>query len=336
MVAALAGCYEPTPADKGFKCTGDNDYLCPDGLSCDRVAGLCVSRLPDMQLIPSDLGFMVDASGPVAPRSCDERVTHGAFSGLAPLTSLNTAADELSISISADGSRIFYQSSGAIMTATLSGKSAGAPTVVNIAGAPAAFRGGSVNADGSYWFAGDDGAGGPTSLFQAKGTLPNLTATAQALPTTATQQSMCAFHDPVFRDGSSANDLYIAYALGGCGTPPYIAQGASGKQLGAFFAAFPTAGFRFPSLLSGGLTMIVGGNAPTRRLFYATRPGTDQTMTDTTWVGPTALPLGGIADSASQDWQAVVSPDCSKLYLVSVRAGGVGGADLYVADIAAQ
>src|SRR5207302_9861997 len=66
---ALAGCYLPSPADKGFKCTGDNNYLCPEGQSCDRSAGLCVSHQPDLALVPSDLGFALDLSGPPAPRT---------------------------------------------------------------------------------------------------------------------------------------------------------------------------------------------------------------------------------------------------------------------------
>jgi hypothetical protein len=35
-----AGCYDPNPADKGFKCDKSTNYLCPEGLVCDYDVGL--------------------------------------------------------------------------------------------------------------------------------------------------------------------------------------------------------------------------------------------------------------------------------------------------------
>jgi hypothetical protein len=209
---------------------------------------------------------VVLAPPPAGARSCDERVIAGAFSNLVSIATVNTAADETAISVTADGAMLFYQSAGTVMTATLSGKTASAPTVLNIAGAPAIIRGGSVNADGSYWFAGDDGAGGATSLFQAKGTLPNFTAIALAQPTTATLQTMCPFTDPIFRDGSSANDLYVTFRLSGCQGLLYVAGGMSNKQIGAFVSAFSQPGLQHATLLPGGLTMLASTTTSTPAL----------------------------------------------------------------------
>ena len=130
------------------------------------------------------------------------------------------------------------------------------------------------------------GAGLVSNLAHPGG---NLTAVASAYPLAA----RCTFTDPVFLDRMPTSELYLSYALGGCGTAPLIARGAVGKQIGAFYAAFAGSGYRAPSASPSGLTLLVGSTPPwPRRLWFATRTNTDESMGDTQWSGPVVLPLG--------------------------------------------
>jgi len=331
LAAGLVACYGPNPADGAFTCTADNGYLCPDGLTCDRAAMLCVKKIaPDLgggDALPHFDGTPFNTA-----RTCEQRVQQGAFSNLVRLGGLSTAADEASIALTSG--HILWLSNGTPMTATISGKTAGAPSAVTITGTPAVttFTGGSFAKDGSYWFGGNAGPSTPTYLYKATGTLPSLTATAQPQPVA----TGCPFFDPTFTESDPAQELYISYPLAGCNMPQgrsiSVDQGVLGKNLGTFYIAFPAYGFRSPFVMPGGTTMIVASDGAGAQLFYSTRMSSG---TDAAWTAPQPIPMGAIG-AGTRDVQAVVSADCATIYIASERAGGAGGLDLYAADIAAQ
>jgi hypothetical protein len=330
IVLALGGCYSPSPQDRGFKCDPSQGSICPEGLYCDPVLGLCVAQLVNHDMGLGDLHRSFDLNIAPGPRSCDDRVAAGAFSGVTNLGDANSPGDETSISVTSDGTRIYFMSDSTLMTAALtSAKAAGAASPVTITGGPAIVQGGAVAKDGTFWFAGSDTASGPntnTQLYTGHFVDPtHLTVDGAHLP-----QGKCPFTDPALLDGDPAKELYVSYPLAGCTEPvgPYIAQGLVDKQIGAFIGALAAPGFRAPSLLPGGLTMLFSSVGAGARLSYAQRPSQDAL-----WTGPTTLP--GLGASV-RDVQAVVSADCSVLWVVSERAGGHGGLDLWAADIAPQ
>jgi hypothetical protein len=333
--AAVVGCYQVSAVNGGWKCNADNNYQCPEGLECDRrpEAELCVSRLPDL-FSGQDGGFSVDLFGYMPPTSCDIAVRAGRFSNLTNLGAVNTAADEAQLALTPDGTRLYFMRGGQLMTSALNapdGKSAAAAVAVLVPNAPAQLLGGSIASDGTYWFTGSvDGV--TAALFSAPKTAdPTMFGAAVG---SGIVTSSCLFFEPVFLDGRASSELYLASPLGACSAPPFIARGAASKQLGAFYGAFSQPGFRAPSLTAGGLTLIFSSAPPgPRRLSFATRVSTDDTVGDTQWAGPVTMPLGSIGSPSGGDWQAIVSPSCATLYLVADRAGGAGGADLWAADI---
>jgi hypothetical protein len=330
LAVGMVACFNPTPADGAWTCTMDEGYVCPSGLTCDRNAGLCVTRVP-ADLSGGDSLPNFDGTPFKTPRTCEQRVQQGAFSGLVNLgTGVNTANDETSLTV--DGTQIIYLSNGAPMTATLSSpKTAGAGSALTISATTAItnFFGGSFAKDGSYWFAGL--AGGTYSLYKATGSGTSWSATPQGAPTA----TGCAFRDPVFTDGDPTGELYVAYPLGGCtNAPDTVAQGIAGRNIGGFYSAFPINGTYFgsPFVVQGGTTLLYASEGSNARLYYSTRA---MSGTDAAWTAPQLLPMGAIG-SGTRDVQAVVSADCSTLYLVSQRPGGSGGLDLWAADIAPQ
>ncbi len=332
----VGACYDPHPANGGFQCTIDNQFQCPQGLTCDRGLGLCLTGPADLAGPAMDLRFVVDA-GPPGARTCDERVRQGAFSNLVNVGSANSSSDESSLSITQDGKNIFFMREGGFMTATLNGKNSGVPQAVTISNGPAVLNGGSIAANGTLWFAGAATANGAATLYQ--GTLDAVSgsyvAVAQALPAS----TACSFFDPVFLNGSATAELYLTYPLGGCSGASYIARGANKMQLGTFYAATSLpqgSGLQHPSLTPDGLTLLFSTTDAHPKLMFAVRASTDSTNDDTQWNGPTPLSLGSIGAASGGDYQAVVSPDCSTLFLVADRAGGRGGLDLWAADIAQQ
>ena len=328
LAVAVAGCYGPHPEDRSFKCSADEGALCPVGLSCDLVSGYCVKPVGPVDAGATDLALPFDASpGQPGPRSCDDRVKAGAFSGLTNLAALNTAGDEASLALSSDGKRIYYTEAGVLKTATLtSPKSPSAPSVVAVANGPTAYLGGSLASGGKLWFAGSTGT--TTSLYEAATTDPvNLTAVAHAYPTSTT----CPFSEVALTDGDITKDLYVSFPLAGCSQSAMIAQGLVDRKIGAFYGALDTRGLRSPSVVAGGLTMLLATSGAAGQLQYAERPSTD-----VQWAGPTPLPLGTIGAPSVRDVQAIVAPSCQTIYLVAERKGGKGGLDLWAADIAAQ
>jgi hypothetical protein len=277
-------------------------------------------------MMSSTIDFSGDGGVPLGPRSCDERVRSGAFSGLVNLAAANSAQAEESIALSMEGKRMYFMRAGALYTATIdpaAPKTLSDVTAVTVTGVDA-LNGGSVAADGTYWFSGTKG--GVTRLYS--GTLSGGALTVSQ--TTHLPQAACAFSDPVFVDGNTMLELYLTYPLTGCGKAPYVAQGVLDRNIGAFTSALATVGYRGPSVLPGGLTLIVS-SSDSARLSWAERPSAISQ-----WTGPHPLPLDGIGGPSSADLQAVVSPDCKTLYLVADRDGGLGGTDLWAADIAAE
>jgi hypothetical protein len=326
VVALLAaGCYNPDPADGAFTCIIDTNYICPDGLSCDIQRGICVHR-GENDLASVDLSTPFDMEYVAMPRSCDDRVTHGGFANLTNLGAVNSADNESSLTLSSDGSRIYFLSGSpaTLYTATVNGKSAGARAAVTLAGAPGPLNGGSLTSDGKYWFSSTVGAA--TALYSATPSSPtSFTVGAASEPTAA-----CPFYDPVFLDGDVTKSLFLSYPIRGCGGDSYVAVDKLGQHINLFWGVTSIAGVASPSLLPGGLTLLFSTTTTPRGLYFAARNTVDNDEFNTSgalFLGPLGLPSG------SGDWQAVVAPDCNTLYLVAERPGGHGGTDLWAADI---
>jgi hypothetical protein len=181
---------------------------------------------------------------------------------------------------------------------------------------------------------------GTTQLWSATGTGAALTAATPLRPTA----SDCAFTDPTFSAGNSANELFIGYPLGGCANGAMIAIGGKDKDKGSFFGAVAMRGVRSPTLLPAPdnftRTLLMSSTGNGARILFSNR--STSTVGSTTYPGsfsaPHVVPMSGIGEpSGTQgDVEAVVSPTCSTIYLVSDRPGTKGGLDLWAADIAAE
>jgi hypothetical protein len=111
-----------------------------------------------------------------------------------------------------------------------------------------------------------------------------------------------------------------------CGASDVL-LGAVDRPLGAFSVALASSGWGSPSLLPGGRTLVVASLPRPSQLAYAVRAAGD-----VNFGGPTPLPLDVLGGNGS-DEQLVVTPDCSRAIVVSSRAGGAGGTDLWSLDI---
>jgi hypothetical protein len=327
VIAVLAGCFNPNPADKSFRCDQANGFLCPQGLHCDEVQGLCVRVIP-----PKDMGFpdmALNLDGSVTPpeRSCGDRVKAGALSGLTNLGSVNGAGDESAVTVTNDGKRIYYLSGGNLMTAPLTNaKTAGTPEMVTLNGLSSVY-GTAFAADGTLYIAGS--TGNANQIYKMMLAAPDQATLVDAhLPA-----GLCPITGLSFIDGDITGDLYVAYPLAGCADSrgSFVAQGTLDKQMGTFVAAVSSFGYQEPFAVTEGTVMLMASPGSAARLYYAERPDTDAL-----WTGPISLPLGGIGGVGKRDARAVVSADCKTLYLSSERAGGKGGLDLWAADIAAK
>jgi hypothetical protein len=326
LLWTLAGCYSPHPVEGGFRCEVDQGLLCPEGLVCNRASGLCVTPQSSTDAGVNAIDFSLDAGIPLSPRSCDDRVRAGAFSNLTNLSVANTNQAETSLSLTPDGKRLYFLRAGALYTAAIDDADHKALTgvaAVTVTGGPDALNGGTIATDGSYWFSGTKA--GTTRLYS--GALTSPSALMVSSTTHLPQATACAFFDPVFAAHDPAGELYLTYPLTGCGQASYIAEGAADKNLGAFFSALMGPGYRGPSLLPSGLTLLVT-STDSGRLAYSERPSLD-----VQWTGPNPVPLDALGAPSGGDVQAVVSPGCTTLYLVADRAGGQGATDLWAADI---
>ncbi len=321
----IPSCYDPQPQNGSFRCSQDQGYLCPEGLRCDTVAGLCVTTV-----IPPDMQGTAIVSGdmpPLSDRSCDARLKNGEVSGLVNLGAANSAGSEGNLSLSFDASALYYTVGGALFTIRLSGGNplavTGSPQAVTIAGGPTTIAGGSFTNTGKFWFAGT--SGGTTQLYVAAvASATSFTGAAAHLPSLA-----CPFSLPMFLNNDSSSELYLTAPLAGCGTSSYVVQGAADRNLGAFAGAIGAAGYQNATLLPSGLTLIFSSTGTTPQLQFASRGSTDGQ-----WAGPVPLPLDALG-MTSGDVEGLVNPDCSALYLVANRSGGKGGTDLWAAAIAA-
>ena len=323
-VGAVA-CYNPNPQPGSFLCSSDLGSLCPNGLTCS-PQGVCV-RPDTLDLGRSPFDLAGDQSLVVEPRTCEQLVQQGAFTGLVPLTGANTAADEGHIAIDPTGTgRLVFQRGNQLFTAAFmpgNPKAIGTPQAVTLTGGPATLHGGSFTADGKLWFASTDA--GNTSLYSGTAVGDHeFTVAAPRSPVT----SACAFSDPVFSTFDASKSLFAAYALAGCGGKSYIVQGIADRNIQAFYSGLDDAGWSSPSLTNSGLGLIVASADANPHLFFALRTGTSFQF-----VGAARISMTGLGGDGLQDRQLVVSADCRTLYLSSVRAGGMGGADLYAADI---
>jgi hypothetical protein len=322
----VAGCFNPNVKDGAFKCDATQKYICPDGLYCDTDIGLCVHVKAHHDLGFPDMALSTDGAITIPASGCDSQVTTGGVSNLVSLGAVNTATDESNLALSNDGKNLYYTSGGTLMTAPLtSAKVAGTPTTVTVnGGGVQGITGLAFTSDGFLWMAGTAAA---TQIFKF-----HVDATAAITFVDSHQPTgQCAMPGISFIDGDVMQDFFVGYPLAGCSHPEgrgtYIAEGTIDKQMGSFVSALGTFGFVNPVVLSGGLTMLTSSEGANARLYYASRP-----TTDSLWTGPLNLPLGS-AGAGKNDVQAVVSSDCSTIYLVSERTGGKGGLDLWAGDI---
>ncbi len=122
-------------------------------------------------------------------------------------------------------------------------------------------------------------------------------------------------------------EMYAAYPLAGCSGPSYAVLGAEGRNIGGFVSALPNSGWQATSLTPTGNGLIVSSVATPRTLSIGQRSGVGFQFN-----GSQPIPMDAIGAS-TEDYQAVVSSDCSTIYFSSVRTGGKGGADIYAAEI---
>lgn len=322
-----AACYRPEPVDGGFRCSRDLGTSCPGSLVCS-AAGLCV--LPsglDMARAPLDLAG--DQATSLAPRNCEERLRQGAFSNLVPLSTANTAADEGHLALDSTGAgRLLFQRAGQLYVAGFASsdhKTLEAPQLVTLTPALNSLHGGSFATDGKYWFSGT--VAGTTSLYVATpaGGAAFTVGAARAPSTTG-----CAYTDPVFVENIATQSMFVGYELAGCGGASYVARGLAERNLGAFYSALVDKGWTTPSLSPSGLSLIVQSSVGTPALYAAQRSDFQFQFTSAV-----RIPMASIGEPI-EDHQLVVSADCRTAYFASVRTGGVGGVDLYAADIAAE
>src|SRR5258707_14896925 len=73
---------------------------------------------PGRDLGASDLGFP-DGGTTLGPRNCDAKVRAGAFASLTNLGAVNSAADESSLALTPDGTRLYFLAGGVLSTAAL-------------------------------------------------------------------------------------------------------------------------------------------------------------------------------------------------------------------------
>jgi hypothetical protein len=336
-VAAFAvACYNPSVKNGAFSCSMDLGNACPGGFVCS--GGLCIHpQAQDMAMVPLDLAGD-QAVVPFVP-TCDDFVSAGKFQNLSPLTTLNTASDEIHLSLDSGSAnwRLLYQSGGTLYASALSGSThnmAAAPVAVTLTGGPTTTSGGSFTTDGKFWFSGT--LAGVTNLYSATSTGPaTFNVAAAILPMTGppTTIGTCGFSDPAFYKNTAANDMsvglemYATYPLAGCTGPSYAVLGAEGRNIGGFVSALPNSGWASTSLTPTGNGLIVSSQASPRSLSIALRSGFGFQFN-----GSQPIPMDAIGAS-TEDYQAVVSNDCTEIYFSSVRTGGKGGADIYVADI---
>jgi hypothetical protein len=332
IVLVGAGCYHPDPQDGAFKCDAAHGFLCPMNLHCDTSTGLCVHHPALLDMSNSPITFDNDAGITPPARTCGQRVGDGAVAGLTNLgTGVNTAADESGLAVSNDGSRIYYLSNGALMTAPLTTpKQAGAAAAVTVTGVDT-VNGISFASDGSLYVSGV--LGGVNEIFRLHLDSPTQATLVDAVKDVHKPIGNCAITDLALTGGDPTMSIYVAYPLAGCADSrgSYIAMGALDMQMGTFQAAVPVSGYRAPFAMPDGLTLFFSSVGTSPRLSYATRPSADALFT-----GPLTLPLSSIGGNGTRDVQAVVSSTCGTLYLSSERAGGKGGLDLWAADIAAN
>jgi hypothetical protein len=326
-VALVAGCYNPDVKDGAFKCDAAQKYICPDGLHCDTDTGLCVHITPHHDLGFPDMALSTDGAITIPGSGCDNQVATGGVSNLVSLGAVNTAADEANLAVSNSGKNIYYTSGGILMTAPLtSAKVAGTPAAVTVnGGGVQGITGLAFSSDGFLWMAGTSPTA--TQIFKFQ-----IDSTASITFVDAHQPAgLCAMPGISFIDGDITQDFFVGYPLAGCSHPEgrgsYIAEGTIDKQMGTFVSALGSFGYVNPFVLSGGLTLLVSSEGANARLFYASRP-----TTDALWTGPLNLALGA-AGAGKNDVGAVVSSDCHTVYLISERAGGKGGLDLWAGDI---
>jgi hypothetical protein len=322
--AGFAACYRPDPKAGSFSCSVDLGSVCPNGLRCS-PEGLCVDP-SSLDMGRASLDLSGDQGLPLQPRSCEQLVQQGAFANLTALTNVNSAVDEAHIALDPSGKHLLFQRGNQVFTAAIDGnnpKNVAAPQSVTLTGGPSAVHGASFTSDGVLWFAGTSGSS--TSLYSATAASDtDFTVGAAHAPVAAS----CPFSDPVFLLGDATKDLFAAFALGGCSGSSYVVQGRADRNIQAFYSGLVDSGWAAPSLTPSGLGLVVSSTVGSPRLYFSSRSATNYQFVSASRIDMTAL--GG---NGQEDRQLVVSADCRTLYLSSVRSGGMGGADLYAADI---
>ena len=330
-LAWMTACNGSPGSDAGTSCGSDGGQVCGPGFVCDEPSGVCVAAPGDrdMTLREGDSLLIDGGSTP----TCDERLRAGAFPSSALLASASSSAEESSLSLSADGTRLYFASDRngprELFSASVDPTSplASSPaSLVTLSDAAVVTAGGALTKDGAYWLAGTKT--GVTRLYRSTQNGGPLSLTLEA-PVEPVATS-CAFSDPFFELGDALGDLYLSYPLSGCAGQSIIATGRAGRQLGAFYGSMATTeGHRLPTLSPSALTLISSTVAAPARLDYAVRPSRTLQFS-----GPTALPLSALGSTIVSAHQLVVRADCRVAYLVAERSGGLGGTDLWALEIA--
>jgi hypothetical protein len=328
----VTGCYGPNPKDGAFKCDGADGYLCPQGLLCDRTTNLCVHTLsvPDMAI--GSLTGGTDGGLVVAP-TCDVHVRAGGFKNPAPLA-VSTAGDDNFVSVSGDGKSLLFSANGTPTLAAIDPNNprtvSGAQAVTLTGPAGLVFLGGAFDKNGTIWVAGLSNANNTSLIY--KGTLAGTTLTLDAMTHQPGSSCMGGFiASPIFVSFDPAAELIVQGPLAGCRVAPttMVASGVLDRNFGAFAAAVNN-GMTLggPGLTPSGLTLLTASQGAGGRVYFATRA-----TLDTQFDNPNLIDMGAFGTGSTRDVQMVVHPSCKVVYLVTQRAGGAGGTDIWVADI---
>jgi hypothetical protein len=330
LALAAAGCFNPSPQDGAFKCDSADGYLCPTGLTCNMQKGLCERAVSNDMALGALNGGDGGVLGPSVP-ICDQKVRAGHFAK-PTLLAISTAGDDAHLSVSSDGTKLIFSANGTPTLATIGADphSVTGAQALTLSGAPAGlvFLGGAFAKDGSFWLSGLTTAAATTTAQLYASTLAGSTLTVGMAHAPATHCPGFPLSDPVFVSFDPTAELLAAGPLASCTLPPYVVSGAVDRDFGAFIAAIATPGLGAPSLTPSGLTLLTTTLGKGAVVHVATRAALD-----TQFSGDDLLPQGTALGTGTRDVQLVVHPSCSVAYLVSQRAGGSGGLDLWTLDI---
>lgn len=326
VVIGVAGCFRPTPPE-GAACARGTD--CPAPLVCDR--GICVGTPTD-----ADVVDLLETPPPDTTPTCVARWRAGTITtALAPMTGLNSTANDVNPFVTADGGTLYFASNRGsgldLYRATRTGS-----TFANVAVAADLS---STSDDGAVWISAD----GLRAVVSSS--RPGLTAAGRNLwqATRATTADPFGGFDAapfanVNTDGNEyelwlSPDLRRLYQTTSANMEQAIALATRQDASGVFSTPAPipeltSAGTECCHALSADELVIVfaSDRSGTRQVYYATR------AVRTAPFDP-PKPVPGLATMTAVDLHMALSADACTLYVASTRSGGLGAHDLWVTGI---